>query len=159
MLLRGMFLHVLRRFASAGAYPCVPRLGLAEPTFGRLLAACEVEGISEPSGGIVPEDFWDLASLLTASGDGSEETRWVAHAIAAGCLADDHLWRDLGLPDRRALTRLLERYFRPLRERNVGEMRWKKFFYKELCEQAGFRACKAPSCGECSDYAMCFGKE
>ncbi len=155
----GTLRYVIRRFASAGAFPCVPRLGLDERSFARLLAFCQAERTSLSQAGFIPEDFRELASLLTESGNGSEETRWVAHAIAAACLADDHLWQDLGLPDRKTLGLLFERYFRPLCERNVGEMRWKKFLYKQLCERAGFQACKAPSCRECTDYAICFGKE
>ncbi|WP_018292016.1 nitrogen fixation protein NifQ [Verrucomicrobium sp. 3C] len=151
--------YVVKRFASAGSFPSVPRLGLDQESFERLLVAFRLESTSLRQAVGPPEDFWELTSLLIESGDGSEETRWVAHAVATACLADDHLWQDLGLPDRNALTRLLERYFRPLRERNVGDMRWKKFFYKQLCERAGFHACKAPSCRECSDYPTCFGKE
>ncbi|MGD9896257.1 MAG: nitrogen fixation protein NifQ [Candidatus Methylacidiphilaceae bacterium] len=158
-LLRDTFGHVVKRFASRGAFPCVPRLGLEEESFGRLLSSHRLEFTPPRFEPRISEDFWELASLLVDYGDGSEETRWVAHAVAAACLADNHLWQDLGLPDRKALTRLLERYFRPLRERNAGDMRWKKFFYKQLCERAGFQACKAPSCRECSDYVICFAKE
>ncbi|QSR85209.1 nitrogen fixation protein NifQ [Methylacidimicrobium sp. B4] len=158
-MLRGMFRHVVRRFAGRGAFPCVPRLGLDDLSFERLLVFSGAE--KEPSclASVIPEDFWEIASLLVESGNGSEETRWIAHALAAACLADDHLWQDLGLPDRKALSRLLERHFRPLRDQNVGDMRWKKFFYRQLCERAGFQACKAPSCRECTDYAICFGKD
>ncbi len=158
-MLRGMFRYVVRRFAARGAFPCVPRLGLDDRSFERLLAFCEAERKPACPASVIPEDFWELVSLLAQSGDGSEESRWIAHAIAAACLADDHLWQDLGLPDRKALSRLLERHFRPLRDRNVGDMRWKKFFYRQLCERAGFQACKAPSCRECTDYAICFGKD
>jgi nitrogen fixation protein NifQ len=38
-------------------------------------------------------------------------------------------------------------------------MRWKKFFYRQLCEQADVLICKSPSCGVCCDYASCFGAE
>jgi nitrogen fixation protein NifQ len=38
-------------------------------------------------------------------------------------------------------------------------MKWKKFFYRCLCEMEGFSLCAAPSCAECSDYAACFGEE
>ncbi|MDD4932281.1 MAG: nitrogen fixation protein NifQ [Methylacidiphilaceae bacterium] len=158
-LLHQAIRYVVKRFASAGSFPCLPRLGLDQDSFGRLLAACQLESAPPRQAGGIPEDFWELTSLLIEAGNGSEEARWAAHAVATACLADDHLWQDLGLPDRKALTRLLERYFRPLREQNVGDMRWKKFFYKQLCERAGFQACKAPSCRECSDYATCFGKE
>ncbi|MFM8444786.1 MAG: nitrogen fixation protein NifQ, partial [Methylococcus sp.] len=33
---------------------------------------------------------------------------------------------------------------------------WKKFLYKQLCEAEGIYVCRAPSCGECVDYADCF---
>jgi nitrogen fixation protein NifQ len=38
-------------------------------------------------------------------------------------------------------------------------MKWKKFFYKQLCLREGLTLCKAPSCDVCSDYALCFGAE
>jgi nitrogen fixation protein NifQ len=38
-------------------------------------------------------------------------------------------------------------------------MKWKKFFYKQLCEREGVNACKAPSCAACDDYSKCFGSE
>jgi nitrogen fixation protein NifQ len=38
-------------------------------------------------------------------------------------------------------------------------MKWKKFFYKQICEREGFKLCKSPSCGECVDYNKCFGPE
>jgi len=33
------------------------------------------------------------------------------------------------------------------------------FFYKMLCDRAEVRLCKAPSCGVCSDYSLCFASE
>ena len=62
----------------------------------------------------------------------------VAAAIAAGCLGGQHLWRDLGLPDRAALRALIETYFAPLAVENNRDMRWKRFFYRKLCGWAGF---------------------
>lgn len=32
-------------------------------------------------------------------------------------------------------------------------------FYKQLCERAELFIRKAPSCGVCTDHAMCFGSE
>ena len=81
----------------------------------------------------------------------------VARAIAAGCLGEQHLWRDLELPSRGTLRGLFEAYFEPFAADNVMDMRWKKFIYRRLCRWGGFHTCKAPSCGVCSSYAECFG--
>ena len=65
----------------------------------------------------------------------------------------------MGLPNRDVLSQLLRRYFTTLYEKNIGNMKWKKFFYKQLCEQAKVMLCKAPSCQVCTDYTACFGPE
>ncbi len=88
-----------------------------------------------------------------------EETRWVAHAVATACMGENHLWQDMGLPSRTVLSKLLERYFTSLFRQNTGVMKWKKFFYKQLCERAELFICKSPSCGTCIDYQRCFGPE
>jgi len=38
-------------------------------------------------------------------------------------------------------------------------MKWKKFFYRMICRDEGFRLCSAPSCAECDDFSVCFGDE
>jgi nitrogen fixation protein NifQ len=48
---------------------------------------------------------------------------------------------------------------RPLKRKNAGDMKWKKFFYRQLCEAAEVPICKSPSCAECCDYSVCFGPE
>ena len=83
----------------------------------------------------------------------------MAHILAAGCMASDHLWQDLGLWHRAELTALMRRNFPPLAARNVKDMKWKKFLYKQLCESEGIYLCRAPSCEVCVDYAVCFGPE
>jgi nitrogen fixation protein NifQ len=101
-----------------------------------------------------------LVLLLTdnASAD-APETRDVAEAIAAGCMGDRHLWRDLGLPDRATLREILETYFSPLAARNDRDMRWKKFLCKCLCRWEGFHVCRAPTCDACDAYEECFSPE
>jgi nitrogen fixation protein NifQ len=42
---------------------------------------------------------------------------------------------------------------------NGGNMRWKKFFYRELCRRAEIAICRAPSCAVCSEIGVCFGAE
>jgi len=103
------------------------------------------------------EDLVEL--LLEHSSDASEEARWAAHAVATACMGENHLWQDMGLPSRKALTVLLARWFPALVAKNGNDMKWKKFFYKQLCERAEIFICKAPSCGICVDYHKCFGPE
>jgi nitrogen fixation protein NifQ len=86
-----------------------------------------------------------------------ERAEAVARAIAAGCLGDQHLWRDLHLPHRRALRELIETFFEPFAADNVMDMRWKRFIYKRLCRWGGFNTCRAPSCSACTSYEECFG--
>jgi nitrogen fixation protein NifQ len=107
-----------------------------------------------------PEEFRDLLALLQEHRrDDHPRTLWLAHYIASCCGGENHLWEDMGLRSRAALSRLMKRYFPALYYRNTANLRWKKFFYKQLCDRAEARLCKAPSCGECSDYTLCFGPE
>ncbi len=107
-------------------------------------------------------EFDALVELLlrdATPGVDADEAARVARAVAAGCLGEQHLWRDLALPNRAALRTLLETYFRGLAADNTMDMRWKKFIYRRLCRWGGFATCKSPSCGVCADYSECFGPE
>jgi nitrogen fixation protein NifQ len=104
------------------------------------------------------EVFEDIFALLWQyRRDDKADTEIVAHFLVAGCAGENHLWEDMGLPDRETLSRLIRHYFPALFHKNKANMRWKKFFYKQLCDRVESRVCKAPSCGECIDYASCFG--
>jgi nitrogen fixation protein NifQ len=104
-------------------------------------------------------EFEDLLQLLLEAAKPPEpRTRWLACAIASASLYDNHLWQDLQLPNRAVLSQLMAQYFPDIARRNTGNMRWKAFFYKQLCERAG-NVCRAPSCGACDDYDECFGPE
>ncbi|WP_414041735.1 nitrogen fixation protein NifQ [Acidithiobacillus sp. M4-SHS-6] len=106
------------------------------------------------------EETGDLVKLLLDHRAGVDHaTEWVAAILAVGCLGDDHLWQDLGLTNREDLSDIIKRHFPRLYFKNTGNMKWKKFFYKQLCDQAGVRLCRAPSCNVCHDYAQCFGPE
>jgi nitrogen fixation protein NifQ len=87
------------------------------------------------------------------------ETDWIIGVLVAGCLGDDHLWQDLGLWSRSQLTALLHYNFPELAARNTQDMKWKKFLYKQLCEEEGLYVCRAPSCQVCVDYSKCYGSE
>ena len=80
----------------------------------------------------------------------------IAEVIATACLTNFHLWESLGLSERSELNVLIEYNFPQLHALNVDNMRWKRFFYRQLCEQGGDYICKAPSCKACRSYAECF---
>ncbi len=155
---------------------------IATLAFGGVLARFQIRGLDAPTltrlfsryfpgthcddaagavcNALATEEFEDLLALLREHRrDDSEETEWLARAVASACGGENHLWEDMGLPDREMLSRLIRRYFTTLYYKNTGNLRWKKFFYKQLCDRAEVRLCKAPSCGVCSDYALCFGPE
>lgn len=97
--------------------------------------------------------------LLANSWTGGETGRWLAHMIARRAMEPSHLWEDLGLRNRDELSRLLNRHFAPLASRNTRGMRWKRFFYRMLCEDDGFVMCATPVCTDCCDFESCFGAE
>lgn len=105
----------------------------------------------------------DLVSLLCAHADpaagSAAQAREVALAIAVASLGDNHLWQDLGLASRAELSALMLRWFAPLVLKNAGDMKWKKFLYRQLCEREQVLICKAPSCAVCADHRVCFGPE
>jgi nitrogen fixation protein NifQ len=106
------------------------------------------------------DEFDDLLALLREHRSHEDElSEWLAHALATAAMADNHLWQDLGLPSRRELSLLMQTYFASLAQRNAGDMKWKKFLYRQLCERAGLTICRSPSCAVCSDYPQCFGPE
>ncbi|ANW05874.1 molybdenum processing protein [Bradyrhizobium icense] len=84
---------------------------------------------------------------------------WLAGMIARRAIEPNHLWEDLGLRGRGELSRLLGRHFAPLAARNINNMRWKRFFYRRLCEDDGLVMCTTPVCTQCNDFNLCFGDE
>lgn len=102
----------------------------------------------------------DLRQLLLDHRSlGVIEEEWLATVIARRSLGANHLWQDLGLFSRDELNALIDRHFHGLMLRNSGTMKWKKFFYRQLCERDGISICKAPTCDACSDVGVCFGPE
>ena len=97
--------------------------------------------------------------LLDYRAGGRDSEVWLARIAACGCAGRDHLWQDLGLANRKELSLLMESAFPTLAELNVGDMKWKKFIYRQYCARDGIYVCPAPSCGVCIDYAKCFAPE
>ena len=96
--------------------------------------------------------------LANRSSDG-DIGRCLAAMIARRSMEPNHLWEDLGLRDRSELTRMLMRHFFPMASRNTKNMKWKRFFYRMMCEDDGFVMCSTPVCTQCSDFDLCFGDE
>ena len=140
--------------------------GLAAADIASLIAqwfpaACGM-GIAWNAQDTAPEDeeivmVRDL--LLAQRSSEGDAGRWLAAMIARRSMEPNHLWEDLGLRDRSELTRLLARHFAPLAVRNTSNMRWKRFFYRMLCEDDGLVMCSTPVCTDCNDFSLCFGDE
>ena len=142
-----------------------PGLGLDEKDFAALLTnhfpGVEVvirntECIADPRA-LERDDV--LALLLEHRAYKNMSEEWMAEIVTTACMASDHLWQDLGLWSRDYLSRLMTWNFPALAAKNVHDMKWKKFLYKQLCEKEGINACRAPSCEYCADYLNCFGPE
>ena len=104
-----------------------------------------------------PQEQASLAELIRWRGVAvAPESLWLAEIIARRAMEGRHLWEDLGLPSRAALGALMARRFPRLVALNAQGMRWKKFFYRQICSEAAFSLCLAPSCDECAERAECF---
>jgi nitrogen fixation protein NifQ len=97
--------------------------------------------------------------LSTQRAGRSESELWMASIVAIACQGMDHLWQDMGLWSRPQLSELLTRNFPDMASKNINNMKWKKFIYKQLCITEGIYTCRAPSCEVCADYDNCFGPE
>lgn len=165
------FAGMILSAARAGALPPDLALGADRERFVRLvdgyfpgaweaLFGDDVSAGEAICPGLRTDEIDDLlALLLEYRSNEAEHTTWLAQAIAAGCMGGGHLYHDMGLPNRQALSDLLKQNFTALYEKNTGNMKWKKFFYKQLCERAEVNMCRAPSCSVCNDYHGCFGPE
>ncbi|MBI5007951.1 MAG: nitrogen fixation protein NifQ [Nitrosomonadales bacterium] len=148
-----------------GACALPPCLGLEEADFAALLTRhfprmqIVVRGQRDSDDGRAPERDDVLALLLEHRAGRDESESWMAEIVTAACMANDHLWQDLGLWSRKYLSQLMTQNFPALAAKNSKDMKWKKFLYKQLCEKEEIRICRAPSCEVCADYQKCFGPE
>ncbi len=165
-----VFALVIQAIARGNIKP--PTLGMGMPwaMFSELLdqhfpgAGCEIldERFSESysTESLLADEFQDIVEiLLDHRGSDDRNAEWLAHAVASGCMGSDHLYHDMGLADRGMLSSLLERHFTALYRKNVHNMKWKKFFYKQLCDRAEIVMCPARNCSSCVDYKKCFATE
>ncbi len=150
-----------------GEIPLTHALGLAPPTLSRVLdvafpGAYALGDLVGPDattgeGAIEESDYRTL--LLDGRAKGDEIEDWLAYVVARRSLKPEHLWISLGLRNRRELSDMLFRHFPAVAARNVRGMRWKKFFYREMCQAEGVYVCKSPVCDTCPDFSECYGAE
>lgn len=117
-------------------------------------------GYGRFSRSLLEQEEQDLCRLFLnhASGGGIWPVIF-ARLIARACMEPEHLWMSLGLEGRDQLSGILERHFAPLAARNDRDMRWKKFFYKLLCDEEKVWTCTASSCEICPHHPECYGPE
>lgn len=145
--------------------PLTAALGLDRAALARLLDMMfpaagidPVAGEATPGDDAIEEpDFRTL--LLNGRRNGSEIEEWLARIIVRRSLAAGHLWRSLGLTNRKELSDMLHRHFPAVAARNTRGMRWKKFFYREMCQAEGISICKSPVCDVCTEFDDCFKPE
>lgn len=154
---------ISNQICGIGALP--PGLGLNETDFSALLAthypgmslAVRINDIAADTR--APEHDDVLGLLLEHRANRHMSEQWMAEIVTTACMASNHLWQDLGLWSRKPLSELMTQNFPTLAAKNVHDMKWKKFIYKQLCEREDIRICRAPSCKICTDYDNCFGPE
>jgi len=161
--------HVLASILAVAAMengPVAERAGLAADDLVSLMThwfpvACGTDVAWHGRDEVAEDDEIAMVrDLLLAQRSSEGDTgRFLAAMIARRAMEPNHLWEDLGLRDRSELTRLLTRHFGPLAARNTRNMRWKRFFYRALCESDGFVMCTTPVCTDCGDFELCFGDE
>lgn len=159
MVFRGVMAVTLAECAETGA-SLARRVGLGGTALRVLVALHGPDPLP-----LKPEDYvtadeseeqaWVRDLLRRNLSTARESSRWLAAIIARRALEGGHLWEDLGLPDRPTLRLVMERHFAPLAARNRN-MRWKRFFYRCLCEEEGMSHCTSPTCCDCPEVAVCF---
>lgn len=144
--------------------PLTEALGLDRPALVRLMQAAfpgadVLVGPDDHAGEDALEEPDFRALLLDGRATGAEIEDWLAHMVARRSLKPEHLWISLGLRTRKELSDMLHRHFPAVAARNVQGMRWKKFFYREMCQAEGVHICKSPVCDICPDFNECYGTE
>lgn len=137
--------------------------GLLARQFPRLPAADAAALISPAAVALLPAIHTAFVATLHARlmddanpAADRDDAGCLASIIAHACLRPDHLWRDLGLDGRDAVSAMLDRYFPALAARNVAHLRWKKFFAQEVAAALDVPPGPAPGCPGCEDFGFCF---
>lgn len=162
-----LFERILGHAAADPSRPLTLSLGLERGALERLvdrhLPAFAVRVAALPADAGPGEDELEETDMRAfilehRAGTGPEE-EWLAAIVARRCLEAQHLWQDMGFANRKELNAMFRRHFPALVALNAADMKWKKFFYRQLCSREGFLLCKSPNCEQCDDYAECFAKD
>jgi nitrogen fixation protein NifQ len=151
--------------SEAGEEALLTRLGLAPEEFERMRGRYFPGLSTGETAPALPVSAPDaetqslITLLLMHRAKGAPDEAWFASIIARRAQEPRHLWQDLGLGSRNELNALILRHFPRLHAKNRNNMKWKKFFYRQICADESFSLCLAPSCSECDDFAACFGDE
>ncbi|WP_412025992.1 nitrogen fixation protein NifQ [Burkholderia cepacia] len=137
--------------------------GLLARQFPRLPSADAVALVSTVAIALLPSTHAAFVATLHARlmddanpAASRDDADCLASIIAHACLRPDHLWRDLGLDGRDAVSAMLDRFFPALAARNVAHLRWKKFLAQEVAASLGVPPGPAPGCPGCEDFGFCF---
>lgn len=163
---RELLSHLVRhaeREAVSRSQPLENMLGVTSAQLASIapFAGLDAAELASRGGSPTPDDEeLMLRELLmrhrSQQGDIGE---WLACIIARRAMEPNHLWEDLGLPERPDLTKLLLRHFQSLAANNTRNMRWKRFLYRAICESEGFTMCPSPTCDACSEFHICYSDD
>ena len=162
---RLLFARILGLAAQHPGHAITASLGLTRGALAELIRrhaagfAHLLPTLPDDSGEDAIEEEDLRAFLLDHRAAGTAEEEWLAAIVARRTLGPNHLWQDMGFANRRELNAMFRRHFPSLVALNSGDMKWKKFFYRQLCAREGLMLCKSPNCDVCDDFAACFGAE
>lgn len=144
-------------------------LGLTEDDLYQLLddffPACDRSLFFSRQTQPAPEINTDVLEILLShvpcdtTGGKNRLAEWLARIIAARAAHPGHLWVAMGFFERPQLTAAIRRHLPTLAEANNKGMRWKRYLFKQVCDMNGGVMCKSPTCGDCSDYSLCFAPD
>ncbi|QSR89476.1 nitrogen fixation protein NifQ [Methylacidiphilum caldifontis] len=164
-MLKRSFSYVLQRFGNRDSDPFIPSLGMSNKELEKMLSFFSIS-MDDSQGGSLgtylecyEEHKMLVEFFLRYRNRQGDMSLWIAHLLATASLGENHLWQDMGLKNRDELGSVLRAFFFPLFEANKEDMRWKRFFYRKLCEEEGLFVCKAPNCKDCLDRPICYGPE
>jgi len=149
-------------------HPTASALGLSERALGQMLVSLfpafepsRLDAFAPAEQSSPPEINRDVVQLLSTYHPHpcSDMANWLTAALAARAAHPGHLWVAMGLFERPELSTAIRRHLPALAAANSQNMRWKRFFFKTICDLNGGTLCKSPNCGVCSDYALCFAPE
>ena len=97
--------------------------------------------------------------LISYGTNGLPIESWLAAIFIRRCQVGDHMWRSIGLFSRDELTKAMFRYFKPLAVKNIQDIRWKRFIYKQMRIESNQSLDKYPYCESCNRFIVMTDEE